>query len=50
MQTRPLLDADIIDRHMRRAHALRSRAVLHALARIPGAIRRSAHAVTAVFA
>jgi len=49
MPTRTL-DAATIDRHIRRAHVIRSRAMTRTLGRLPALLRRGARAVTAIFA
>jgi|GEM_PF-4096406 len=44
------INADIIEQHIRNAHAIRSRAVLSALGRFPAALRRSARMMAGMFA
>ena len=48
--TTPTLDPATIDHHVRRARAIRSRAVLDALARLPSALGRTSRAFVAAFA
>lgn len=49
MHTRDITP-DTIERHMRHAHDIRSQAVLHALGRIPAALRRASKSILCAFA
>ena len=46
----PTIAPEIIERHVRNAHALRSRAFYDALRSLPAALRRAGHAVAGIIA